>query len=305
MLKRARDLDFGRMIAAFRSTAPEVRKHDAPGDHDICCVVRKRPINSRELKLKDWDSVTCMNPRVVVHAPKLKVDGITKYLDNMTFSSIMVRRPMAFSTEGVAIICFACRFLMTLNHPRLSTITQQCRERLYTRSHSRKDTTLRLPFRSLVAYMFQKKGHGTVFAYGQTGRFVEAADRCPAATGDASRLLPLQRKDVHHEQHHRVRGARRAFARSRAESSAAARATRCTCRSLRSTGPAARTLHDRNKVRVSCVCGRPSLRSLGWARSLRCRGLQVLIREDAKQRRRRQRPRLGRVRRRCGVPGRH
>lgn len=74
------DLDFGRMIAAFRTSAPEARKHDAPGDHDICCVVRKRPINSRELKLKDWDSVTCMNPRVVVHAPKLKVDGITKYL---------------------------------------------------------------------------------------------------------------------------------------------------------------------------------------------------------------------------------
>lgn len=94
------DLDFGRMIAAFRSTAPEVRKHDAPGDHDICCVVRKRPINSRELKLKDWDSVTCMNPRVVVHAPKLKVDGITKYLDNMTFEFDHVRRPIAFSNRG-------------------------------------------------------------------------------------------------------------------------------------------------------------------------------------------------------------
>lgn len=73
------------MIAAFRASTPEARKHDAPGDHDICCVVRKRPINPRELKLKDWDSVTCFNPRVVVHAPKLKVDGITKFLVSMGF----------------------------------------------------------------------------------------------------------------------------------------------------------------------------------------------------------------------------
>jgi kinesin family member 2/24 len=86
------DLDFGRMIAQFRASAPEPRKHDAPGDHDICCVVRKRPINARELKMKDWDCVTTVNPRVVVHAPKLKVDGITKYLDNLTFEFDHVSR---------------------------------------------------------------------------------------------------------------------------------------------------------------------------------------------------------------------
>jgi hypothetical protein len=49
-------------------------------------VVRKRPINKRETAARDWDAVTCINPRVVVHAPKLKVDGITKYLDNLQFA---------------------------------------------------------------------------------------------------------------------------------------------------------------------------------------------------------------------------
>ena len=29
--------------------------------------------------------VSCINPKVFVHAAKLKVDGITKYLDNTKF----------------------------------------------------------------------------------------------------------------------------------------------------------------------------------------------------------------------------
>ncbi len=33
----------------------------------------------------DHDSVTCLNPTVIVHDCKLKVDGISKYLDNNTF----------------------------------------------------------------------------------------------------------------------------------------------------------------------------------------------------------------------------
>jgi kinesin family protein 2/24 len=80
------DADFQRMIMAFRAAAEDPRPHAAPGGHDICVVVRKRPINKRETAARDWDAVTCINPRVVVHAPKLKVDGITKYLDNLQFA---------------------------------------------------------------------------------------------------------------------------------------------------------------------------------------------------------------------------
>lgn len=79
------DADFQRMIMMYRDSAPRPAPLGAPGEHDITVVVRKRPINKRELAARDWDSVTCVNPRVVVHAPKLKVDGITKYLDNSEF----------------------------------------------------------------------------------------------------------------------------------------------------------------------------------------------------------------------------
>ena len=55
------------------------------GELKINVVVRKRPVNAREVREKDYDSVTCSNPMVVVHACKLKVDGITKFLDNTNF----------------------------------------------------------------------------------------------------------------------------------------------------------------------------------------------------------------------------
>lgn len=37
------------------------------------------------MKRSDHDSVTCLNPLVIVHDCKLKVDGISKYLDNQSF----------------------------------------------------------------------------------------------------------------------------------------------------------------------------------------------------------------------------
>ena len=35
--------------------------------------------------IQDHDSVSCINPTVIVHDCKFKVDGITKYLDNSAF----------------------------------------------------------------------------------------------------------------------------------------------------------------------------------------------------------------------------
>jgi len=51
----------------------------------ICIAVRKRPVSEKERKRKDHDSVTCYHPVVWVHNAKLKVDGITKYLDHSSF----------------------------------------------------------------------------------------------------------------------------------------------------------------------------------------------------------------------------
>jgi len=80
------DVDFQRMIRQYRQDkGPIKRIHLPPGDLKICICVRKRPINERERRLKDYDSVTCVNPVVMVHDCKLRVDGITKYLDNTDF----------------------------------------------------------------------------------------------------------------------------------------------------------------------------------------------------------------------------
>ncbi|CAM9252501.1 unnamed protein product, partial [Ectocarpus fasciculatus] len=80
------DVDFVKMIRDWREDAGQVeRRHSPPGSMKICICVRKRPINSKEIKKRDHDSVSCLNPAVHVHACKLKVDGITKYLDNQSF----------------------------------------------------------------------------------------------------------------------------------------------------------------------------------------------------------------------------
>lgn len=80
------DVDFQRMIRNYREKeAPPEQIHQPSEDMKICICVRKRPISQKEIKRKDYDSVTCSNPVVVVHDCKLKVDGISKYLDNTPF----------------------------------------------------------------------------------------------------------------------------------------------------------------------------------------------------------------------------
>lgn len=78
------DVDFQRMIRAYRDQAPPEKPHVQSHDK-ICICVRKRPISAKEVKKMDHDSVTCSNPVVAIHDCKLKVDGISKYLDNNLF----------------------------------------------------------------------------------------------------------------------------------------------------------------------------------------------------------------------------
>ncbi|GBG26937.1 Diatom spindle kinesin-1 [Hondaea fermentalgiana] len=80
------DVDFQRMIRKFRKNEMcRPLAHAATGPLKINVVVRKRPVSESEVRRKDYDSVSCSNPRVYVHHCKLKVDGITKYLDNVNF----------------------------------------------------------------------------------------------------------------------------------------------------------------------------------------------------------------------------
>ena len=46
----------------------------------ICTLVRKRPLFDKEYNRGEMDVVSSSNPRVVIHEPKIKVDGITKYI---------------------------------------------------------------------------------------------------------------------------------------------------------------------------------------------------------------------------------
>jgi kinesin family protein 2/24 len=81
------DVDFQRMIRGYREAAatPVEQPHKVNDDMKICICVRKRPVSSKEVRRNDYDSVTCLNPLVVVHDCKMRVDGISKYLDNQAF----------------------------------------------------------------------------------------------------------------------------------------------------------------------------------------------------------------------------
>lgn len=81
------DVDFIGLVKKWRQehandALPLVSGQSQP---KICVSVRKRPISDKERKRKDHDSVTCYHPAVWVHNAKLKVDGITKYLDHSSF----------------------------------------------------------------------------------------------------------------------------------------------------------------------------------------------------------------------------
>jgi len=84
------DVDFIGMMRRWREDhADEARDYygeEAGPDHPrVCVAVRKRPISDKERAKNDHDSVTCLNPVVWIHSAKLKVDGITKYLDHASF----------------------------------------------------------------------------------------------------------------------------------------------------------------------------------------------------------------------------
>ncbi len=81
------DVDFIGLVQKWREEHSDDALPLESGEEQpkICIAVRKRPISDKERKRKDHDSVTCHHPVVWVHSAKLKVDGITKYLDHSSF----------------------------------------------------------------------------------------------------------------------------------------------------------------------------------------------------------------------------
>ncbi|XP_056593103.1 kinesin-like protein KIF2A [Triplophysa dalaica] len=75
------------MIRDFRASLDyrPLTTADLIEDHRICVCVRTRPINKKEMTMKDLDVITIPSKDVVmVHEPKQKVD-LTRYLENQTF----------------------------------------------------------------------------------------------------------------------------------------------------------------------------------------------------------------------------
>uniref|UniRef100_A0A4W5PEF9 Kinesin-like protein n=1 Tax=Hucho hucho TaxID=62062 RepID=A0A4W5PEF9_9TELE len=73
------------MIRDFRASLDYRPLTTADLEHRICVCVRARPLNKKELTMKDLDVITIPSKDVVmVHEPKQKVD-LTRYLENQTF----------------------------------------------------------------------------------------------------------------------------------------------------------------------------------------------------------------------------
>ena len=60
-------------------------EHKRSSDMRICCCVRKRPMFEKEKSQGYFDCLSTKNPTIRIHEPKMKVDGITKYIDTTDF----------------------------------------------------------------------------------------------------------------------------------------------------------------------------------------------------------------------------
>ena len=80
------DVDFQKMIQKAKFKHHMFQNHIDASDLKLCVCVRKRPLSEKEKKNAEIDSVSCANPQIKIHFPKVKVDGITKYLDNHVFT---------------------------------------------------------------------------------------------------------------------------------------------------------------------------------------------------------------------------
>ena len=81
------DKDYLRMIRNKKADfeAYEPQPHVEVGNSKIFVVVRKRPLSKKELINGEIDNISCINPKITVHECKIKVDGITKYLEDHQF----------------------------------------------------------------------------------------------------------------------------------------------------------------------------------------------------------------------------
>ena len=84
---KAMDKDYEKMI---RSKIADIYSYEPDPHADIdnskiFVVIRKRPLSKKETSNGEIDCISCLNPKVIVHECKIKIDGITKYLEDHEF----------------------------------------------------------------------------------------------------------------------------------------------------------------------------------------------------------------------------
>ena len=84
---KAMDKDYEKMIRNKKSDiySYEPEPHTNIDNSKIFVVVRKRPLSKKEISNGEIDCISCLNPKVTVHECKIKIDGITKYLEDHEF----------------------------------------------------------------------------------------------------------------------------------------------------------------------------------------------------------------------------
>ena len=84
---RYMDKDYEKMIRFKRGDiySSEPNPHTSIDNSKIFVIVRKRPLSKKEISNGEIDCISCLNPKVVVHECKIKIDGITKYLEDHEF----------------------------------------------------------------------------------------------------------------------------------------------------------------------------------------------------------------------------
>lgn len=82
------DAEYERLICKKKISFPvkDVSPHIEIQQEKIFVVVRKRPLFQKEVACGEIDCVSSLNPRIFIHEPKMKIDGITKYIEDHEFS---------------------------------------------------------------------------------------------------------------------------------------------------------------------------------------------------------------------------
>lgn len=80
------DLEYEKLIRKKKiGFSSNVFAHQTLLNEKIFVIVRKRPIFSKEVANGEIDCLSALNPSLFIHEPKMKIDGITRYIEDHEF----------------------------------------------------------------------------------------------------------------------------------------------------------------------------------------------------------------------------